>query len=186
MYRQELVQGKSGSHCVKHVLISPVSDGLIAKSKWGDEMRPLYSICLLLAGVISISSVVAQMPEVKAGSVNDVMLNVITPATNTIWGIEDPQTDEEWSVYIDAAQTVVDAAMRIKAGGTGSEDANWAAAPEWQRYADILVESGREIGAAAARKDLDRLIEVSSDMMYPPCEECHFKFHPAMQDQEYN
>ncbi|MDX1405235.1 MAG: hypothetical protein R3192_11890 [Woeseiaceae bacterium] len=149
-------------------------------------MKPLIFIVLLITGFASVCGVVAQMPEAKPGSVNDVMQNIITPATNTIWGIEEPQTDEDWQVYIDAAEQVIDAATRIKVGGTGENDPNWAKDPEWRRFADQLIESGRQIGEAARQRDLERLIDVSNEMMYPPCEECHLEFHPGMQEQEYN
>jgi hypothetical protein len=115
------------------------------------------------------------------GSVNDVMQAVITPLTDTIWGIEDPQSDEEWQVYIDAATELIDAARKIRAGGNGPNDSAWAQDQEWQRFADQLIESAIEIQAAARARDLDTLIDVSNDKMYPPCEECHLQFHPGMQ-----
>jgi hypothetical protein len=124
---------------------------------------------------------VADEPDTSSStSVNDLMLTVITPATNTIWGIEDPQTDEEWQVFIDAAAEIIDVTTKIKAGGSGPNDSAWAEDPEWQRFADVLIESGMEIQAAARARDLDTLINVSNDKMYPPCEECHTKFHPGL------
>ena len=149
-------------------------------------MKSLRSIALLVPGLCGISIIAAQPVETLPGSVNDIMVNMVTPATNTIWGIEDPQTDEEWQVYIDAAAQLVDAATRIKAGGTGPSDSTWAKNPEWQDFADVLVESGLEIARAAAEKNLDLVIEISNDKMYPPCEDCHYMFHPGMQQQDYN
>ena len=55
-------------------------------------------------------------------SVNDLMITVVTPATDTLWGIEDPQTDEDWQVFVDAANAVIDAGETIKVGGTGPND----------------------------------------------------------------
>jgi hypothetical protein len=115
------------------------------------------------------------------GTVLEVMTLVITPATNTIWGVEDPRSDEEWQVYIDAAEQLIAATTRIKAGGTGPNDPTWAANPAWQQFADALIESGREVRAAAEARDLDTMINASNDKMYPPCEECHAQFHPGLQ-----
>ena len=143
-------------------------------------MKHLQKWMVLLT--MSTCALIAAEPGASPpGSVNDVMMTVVTPATNTIWGIEDPQTDEEWQVYIDAAAELVNAAKTIKAGGTGPNDSAWAEDPEWQRYADVLIESGIEIQAAARERDLDTLMNVSNDKMYPPCEECHIQFHPGMQ-----
>ncbi len=144
-------------------------------------MKSLQTLALLALTVFAVSIVATAQETGSPGSVNDVMVAVITPATNTIWGIEDPQTDEEWQVFIDAAARVIDAASRIKAGGSGPKDSTWANDPDWQRFADVLIESGVEIQAAARARDLDTLMDVSNEKMYPPCEECHLQFHPNMQ-----
>lgn len=149
-------------------------------------MKLLQFLVILGLGICGGTIITAQPVEIQPGSVNDIMVNIVTPVTNTIWGIEDPQTDEEWQVYIDAAEQLVNAAARIKAGGAGPNDAAWATEADWQRFADILIESGREIATAAANKDLDAVIEISNDQMYPPCEECHIQFHPGLQEQEVN
>lgn len=149
-------------------------------------MKPVQSLALLTL-VPLVVSINAQEPvEILPGSVNDIMVSIITPATDTIWGIENPQTDEEWQVYIDAAAELIDAAARIKTGGAGPKDSTWANDAEWQRFADMLIESGKQVSAAAAARNLDALIEVSNDMMYPPCEECHIMFHPGLQEQDVN
>lgn len=149
-------------------------------------MYTRFRVALMATGLCSITLTAGQPVEILPGSVNDIMVNVVTPATNTIWGIEDPQTDEEWQLIIDAAKQLVDAATRIKAGGAGPDDNEWAAQPDWQAYADILVESGQEIAAAAANGDLESVINISNDKMYPPCEECHILYHPGVQEQELN
>lgn len=149
-------------------------------------MRVLTTILITASSLLAFGIIAGQPVEIRPGSVNDIMVNVITPATNTIWGIENPQTDEEWQVFIDAASQVIDAATRIKKGGTGPNDSAWAQDLEWQRFADVLIESAGEIREAAGRRDLDAVIEISNDKMYPPCEECHIMFHPGMQEQEIN
>jgi hypothetical protein len=149
-------------------------------------MKSVQSFALLVLGLCVITINAQEPPEILPGSVNDIMVTIITPATNTIWGIEDPQTDEDWQVYVDAAAQLVDAATRIKSGGPGPSDSSWAEKPEWQRFADVLIESGLEIQEAAREGDLETLINVSNDKMYPPCEECHIMFHPGVQEQEIN
>jgi len=149
-------------------------------------MKSVQSWALLSFTLFTVTIIAAEQDNKPPASVLDVMMAIVTPATNTIWGIEDPQTDEEWQVFINAAADLVDAAEKIKAGGSGPNDSAWAEDPEWQRFADVLIESGIEIQAAARNKDADTLMNVSNDKMYPPCEECHIKFHPGMQLQESN
>lgn len=113
-------------------------------------------------------------------SIEDLMLTVITPATNTLWGIEDPQTDAEWQVFIDAADIVIDAGETIKAGGTGPNDSAWAGDSEWQALAERIIAAGLDARSAAVNKDLDAMV-AAGDLLYPPCEECHVRFHPDFQ-----
>lgn len=149
-------------------------------------MKLAQFFALLVIGLCVVTINAQETVEILPGSVNDVMVNFVTPATNTIWEIEDPQTDEEWQVFIEAASQLIDAATRIKSGGAGPNDTAWAQEAEWQRYADVLIESGQEIQAAAAARDLETVINVSNDKMYPPCEECHMMFHPGFREQEAN
>ena len=144
-------------------------------------MKSIQSWALLVLTLFALTLIAAEPDVGPAGSVNNLMQTVITPATNTIWGIEDPQTDEEWQVFIDAAAQLIDVSRQIKNGGTGPNDSAWAENPEWQQFADQLIESGIEIQAAARARDLDTLMDVSNEKMYPPCEECHLQFLPNMQ-----
>lgn len=144
---------------------------------------PRISICMhrlisIFAGsVLLVACGVADGPEV---SVNDAMVKQIEPATNTIWGIEDPQTDEEWQVFTDAADMLVDTVKSIKRGGTGPNDKAWAQDPAWQAFADRLIEAGIDARDAAQNKDVDAML-AAGDVIYPPCEECHIQFHPGLQ-----
>ena len=47
----------------------------------------------------------------------EVMESVITPATNTLWGAEDSQTDEEWKVLEDPAIATITAGNFVAHGG---------------------------------------------------------------------
>ncbi|MDH3990781.1 MAG: hypothetical protein OEV34_16730 [Gammaproteobacteria bacterium] len=113
-------------------------------------------------------------------SVNELMETVVTPATNTLWGIEDPQSDAEWQVFIDAADVVINAGQLIKVGGTGPDDNTWSASAEWQAFADRLIGAGFDAKTAAVNKDLEAMY-TAGEVLYPPCEECHLQFHPDFQ-----
>lgn len=116
-------------------------------------------------------------------SVNDLMVTIVTPATNTLWGIEDPQSDEEWQVFIDAAETVIDAGESIKKGGAGPNDNEWASDPAWQAFADRLIGAGTDAKKAAQNQDIDAMY-TAGEVLYPPCEECHLQFHPGVKGQQ--
>jgi len=144
-------------------------------------MNSVKSSAFLVLTLFAFTLIAAEPDPGPPDSVNNLMLTVITPATNTIWGVEDPQTDEEWQVLIDAAAQIIDVSRQIKNGGSGPNDSIWAQDPAWQQFADVLIESGVEIQAAAKARDLDTLMDVSNEKMYPPCEECHLQFLPGVQ-----
>jgi len=133
---------------------------------------------LLVAPALLPCALIAAEPE---SSVMDVMTEIVTPVTNTIWGVENPQTDEEWQVFVDAADELIAAAESVRDGGTGPDDAARAADPDWKVFVDALVASGRAVRQAAEDRDLDAFITAANDQMYPPCEECHLRFLPGMQ-----
>ena len=58
---------------------------------------------MLATGLLVGCQAQKEEAPVPTMSINDLMITVVTPATDTLWGIEDPQSDEEWQVYIDAA-----------------------------------------------------------------------------------
>jgi hypothetical protein len=144
--------------------------------------RGLLPICvavLLLANACSSSE-----PRVEqVVSVHEVMVSIVTPATDVIWGVEDPQSDEEWAVIENAANTVIVAAAQIKQGGAGPNDAQWASEVAWQAFADRVLNAGIAARDAARNKDLDAVLQAGK-VLYPPCEECHLRFHPGFQQAE--
>jgi hypothetical protein len=138
-------------------------------------------ILLTSIGFFCVSNVSGDEPAaVIPDSVNDIMISVIAPATNTLWGIDDPQTGADWQVFIDAADAVIETAIDIKDGGAGPNDQQWAASPDWQAFTDRLIEAGTDARKAAENRDVDAMY-AAGDILYPPCEECHIQFHPGLQ-----
>ena len=136
----------------------------------------LTSIVFFCVSNVSGDETAAVIPD----SVNDIMISVIAPATNTLWGIDDPQTDADWQVFIDAADAVIETAIDIKDGGAGPNDQQWAASPDWQAFTDRLIAAGTDARKAAENRDVDAMY-AAGDILYPPCEECHIQFHPGLQ-----
>lgn len=140
---------------------------------------------IALAGLFTLGGCQEATPPaaqevVPTMSVNDLMVTVVTPATDTLWGIEDPQTDEDWQVFIDAANVVIEAGETIKVGGTGPNDNTWASDPAWDAFADQLIGAGVDARNAANNKDVEAMY-TAGEVLYPPCEECHIQFHPGVQ-----
>jgi hypothetical protein len=135
--------------------------------------------CLMLVGCQDVTTE-DEGPPAPTMSVDDLMTTVIAPATDTLWGIENPQTDEDWQVFSDAANVVIEAGEAIKIGGTGPDDDVWADDPEWDAFADQMIGAGRDALAAANDRDIEAMF-TAGEVLYPPCEECHIQFNPGVQ-----
>jgi cytochrome c556 len=113
----------------------------------------------------------------------ELMVVTVTPATDTLWGIENPQSDEEWQVFIDAANAIIEAGRTMKLGGAGPRDNEWAADPAWQAFADQLIGAAEDARAAAENQDVEAMY-TAGEVLYPPCEECHLQFNPGVTGEQ--
>jgi len=144
-----------------------------------NEMRQRHlPLALLILSLPSIAANLADSPEQM--SIMDLMQSVITPVTNTMWSIEDPASDSDWKPFEAAARDLVTAARQVREGGTGPMDNEWAADPRWTAWTDIMLAAAEDAVTAAQAQNLDAYIE-ATNVMYPPCEECHLQFNPALQ-----
>lgn len=124
------------------------------------------------------------MPEITSGTIMEAMVVTITPATDTLWGVDDPQTDEEWQVLDAAAVTVIESFEKMRDGGVGPNDNSWAADQKFLAYIDEEVAAANAARVAIAARDLDALF-AAGDALYTPCENCHIDFNPAVSAEEY-
>lgn len=125
-----------------------------------------------------------EQPQATEPSIMELMVTEITPLTDTLWGIEDPQTDAEWQVYRDAADATIAAFEQTKRSASGVNDAKWIADPKWQAYADEVIAAGEMYIAAINARDMDAIF-AAGDALYTPCENCHLDFNPAVQAEQY-
>ena len=126
----------------------------------------------------------AQAPATPEPSIMVRMVDTITPASDIIWGVEDPQTDEEWQVLDDAAVTLAEEFEATRAGGSGPNDATWASEAKFQAFIDQEMAAIEQSRAAIAARDLDGLFDAGGEL-YTPCEECHIDYNPGVQEQQY-
>jgi cytochrome c556 len=111
----------------------------------------------------------------------EVMESVIAPATDTLWRVEDPQTDEDWKQLEEAAIATIAAGVLVKRGDASATDDAWATDPAWRELADRMISVAAECRDAARTRDLDALL-AAGEVLYPPCAECHMQFHRVATD----
>ena len=126
----------------------------------------------LIAILMSVSAGMADelTPEL---SVKEIMNSIVTPATNTIWGAYQLETESQWQEVARAATAVVGAANLLMLGGTGEGEAEIASEAEWQHFNQQLLAAARQVLLAVDKRDESALSQVGNDGLYPPCESCH-------------
>ena len=141
------------------------------------RLIPIVSIILLIA-----CAELAKPVQVPKQTVNDQMVKIVTPTTNTLWNVEDPKTETEWQILDDAAIAVIDVFSSIKEGGSGPNDIKWASNADWDTFSQEVVTAAEAARTAIANRDLDGLF-AANDALYPPCENCHKRYHPGLNGQ---
>jgi len=106
-------------------------------------------------------------------SVKEIMNSIVTPATNTIWGAYQLETESQWQEVGHAATAVIGAANLLMLGGTGEGEAEIAGEALRQRFNQQLLAAARQVLVAVDERDENALSQVGNDALYPPCESCH-------------
>lgn len=151
-------------------------------------MKKLTVICaaLALAGCSHDGAdelVAAETMPVEEPTVMSLMVEDITNDSNIVWGIEEPQTDEEWQVFDDAAARLVEAFQKVEHGLAGPNDEAWAEDAAFRAYIEQEYAALEQMREAIAARDIDGVFDAGGEL-YTPCEECHLEFNPAVADQQ--
>jgi hypothetical protein len=144
-------------------------------------MSKKLTIIILALSFLAMSNT-SYSEEVPGVSIKEVMESLITPMTNILWGVDDPKTDEEWSVLEDAAISVIASGTLINLGGTGPQDNDWVKDPAWLAFSKVMTNAGEDSLKAIRNRDLEALFE-AGNVLYPPCEGCHLQFNPGVINQ---
>jgi hypothetical protein len=143
-------------------------------------MTDLFKPMLVTASCALLFTAFASNAEDQ--TILELMTIRVVPATDTLWGAEDPQTDAEWQALEDAAIETIKAFELAKAGGSGPNDDNWAANDDWQAFSDDVIAAAELAKLAIAERNIDALWDAGGPL-YTPCEECHIAYNPGLAEQ---
>lgn len=138
-------------------------------------------VAVLSLGVAAFAAA-APEPSIPGTTVRELMIDIVTPATDALWGVEDPRTDAEWRVLDDAARDVIDVFRSIKLKEADRNDGSRPAQPNWDAYTDEVISAAEAARQAIGARDVDALLE-AGNVLYPPCENCHLEYHPGVKGQ---
>lgn len=138
--------------------------------------------CALILPVLLHPLAAPAQDTLPQPTVLEVMERVITPASDILWGADDPQTGAEWDALENAALSITALAAFLDAGGSGSADRDWAADPAWKSFNGQMAQASVAARTAILDRDVDALFE-AGDALYDQCEACHQQFNPAVTTQ---
>ncbi len=164
-------------------------------------MRSFVSVTIIALGVCSISGCAPEMsvetaqPASEAPapvsavvpvitlpvSLNAVMVSLVDHASEPLWldAYDPPSSDARWSEAEYNAYQMAVSGKLIQLAGTGPNDIDWVANPEWKTFADEMSAAGMNALNASQAKDVKALNE-AGDRLVASCESCHKKFKPSL------
>lgn len=134
--------------------------------------RLVFLTVLLLPASLALS---------QAPTVREVMEAIVAPATDVLWGVEEPMSDADWLEVDSAMIAVIAAGLLVKTSDSVADlDETRAAAAKWQGYNDEMIGAAVAARQAIVARDFAALTKAGEDI-YPPCEKCHLTYHPELQ-----
>ena len=107
-------------------------------------------------------------------TVKQIMNNIITPMTTTIWGAYQLETDAQWQEVENAAITVIAAGMVLSNGA--ADFSTSAGEQSWRDHNAAMIAAAEQVVVAVGQKDEAALSAAGNDALYPPCESCHQQY----------
>ena len=120
-------------------------------------------------------------------SMNAVMISVVDSSADYIFALGNgdlPRDDHDWDIVRSATYEMILSGELTKMEGTGGFDAEWAADPQWQEWANDLSVIGQDALVLAETKseDVDAW-RALGDRLVDNCESCHQQFKPEIPSQ---
>lgn len=128
-----------------------------------------------------VSVAAARPPITLPISINAVMVALVDHASEPLWldAYEPPTTEARWVESEHHAYQLAIVGKLIQLAGTGPNDADWVADPEWITMADEMSAAGMDaLGASKARNVA--MLNTAGDRLVASCEACHKKFKPGL------
>ena len=132
-------------------------------------MRIIGVMVLLLA-----SSAMAQAPTFQpVGTTLQLMKAIVIPSSDVIFktSSEAPKDDKEWAVVQNNALMLAESGNLLMMAGRSKDNG------EWMKDSRALVDAGTAAFKAANAKDVNKLGDISDDIL-TACETCHTKYKP--------
>lgn len=132
-------------------------------------MRTLGVMIFLLA-----SSTLAQAPTYQpVGTILQLMKAMVIPSSDVIFKIsaDAPKSDKDWAIIQNNALILAESGNLLMMQGRAKDNGDWT------KDSKSLIDAGAAAFKAANAKDVDKLNDISDDIL-TSCENCHKKYKP--------
>jgi len=137
---------------------------------------------VFLAGVTALAQAPAtsrqpasdRPPTRNVGSMSDLMVKIIYPASDALFYIESrtPKTDAEWTTLEGQALIVAESANLLMLPGRARDRKQWMA------DATLMLEAGAAAVKAAKARNVEGIVALSDQLM-ESCTSCHKNYRPG-------
>ena len=112
-------------------------------------------------------------PTRNVGSMSDLMVKIIYPASDALFYIESrtPKTEAEWTVLEGQALMVAESANLLMLPGRARDQKQWMA------DAKLMLDAGAAAVKAAKAKNVEAIAALSDQLM-ESCTSCHKNYRP--------
>ena len=128
---------------------------------------------LLLAGLGSV--MIAQAPSAfqPVGSVSQLMVDIIYPASDALFYIErePPKNDHDWNVIRGTALTLAESGNLLLMGNRARDQDRWV------KDTRLMIDAGTAAFKAAQKKDMQAIL-VLNEQLNTSCITCHKHYRP--------
>jgi len=116
----------------------------------------------------------ARPPTRNVGSMSDLMVKIIYPASDALFYIESrtPKTDAEWTVLEGQALMVAESSNLLMLPGRARDQKQWMA------DARLMLDAGAAAVKAAKAKNVEAIAALSDQLM-ESCTSCHKNYRPG-------
>jgi cytochrome c556 len=132
----------------------------------------VFAITIALAGAVAQAGP-SPPPMRNVGSMSDLMVKVIYPASDALFYIESrtPKTDAEWTVLEGQALMVAESANLLMMPGRARDQQQWMA------DAKLMLDAGADALKFAKVRNVEAIAALS-DRLYESCTSCHKHYRP--------
>ena len=131
-------------------------------------------MAIAAAAALSQAATIDRPPARNVGTMSDLMVKVIYPASDALFYIESrtPTTDAEWTVLQGQALMVAESANLLMMPGRARDQKQWMADSK------LMLDAGAAAYDAAKKKDVAGIAALS-DQLVESCTSCHRHYRPG-------